>query len=108
MLDDNDDVEPISELYEETAEEEVRRVLRTTGVPAHGASTTGVQGGGIRKFANPDPTPVIVIQANNHDEGVDNDDDDEVLLPEEEENDDVDDESTTCQHWASRRILMRK
>ena len=108
MLDDNDDVEPISELYEETAEEEVRRVLRTTGVPAHGASTTGVQVDGIRNVANPDPTPIIVIQANNHDEGVDNDDDDEVLLPEEEENDDVDDESTTCQHWASRRILMRK
>ena len=40
-LDTNDDVEPVSELYEETAEEEVRRVSLTTGVPAHGALTTG-------------------------------------------------------------------
>ena len=43
-LDHNDAVEPISELYEETAEEMVQRVSRTTGVPAHGAGTTGVQG----------------------------------------------------------------
>ena len=39
-LDHNDDVEPISELYEETAEEQVRRMSQTTGVPAHCAGTT--------------------------------------------------------------------
>ena len=50
-LDHNDDVEPVSELYEETAEEQVRRVSRTTGVQAHGAGTTGVQGARIGKFS---------------------------------------------------------
>ena len=63
-LDHNDDVEPVSELYEETAEEQIRRVSRTTGVQAHGAGNTGVQGAGNGNTANTDPTTVVVIQAN--------------------------------------------
>ena len=60
-LDTNDDVEPVSELYEETAEEEVRRVSLTTGVPAHGALTTGVQGDGFQDVENIDPAQVFMI-----------------------------------------------
>ena len=95
-LDTNDDVEPVSELYEETAEEEVRRVSQTTGVPAHGALTTGVQGDGFQDVENIDPAQVFMIQPSNHNEGVDSDDDDdEALHPEEDLNDDSDEETIT-------------
>ena len=94
-LDTNDDVEPVSKLYEETAEEEVRRVSQTTGVPAHGALTTGVQGDGFQDFANIDPAQVFVIQPDNHDEGVDDEDVADALLPEEDLNEDSDLETTT-------------
>ena len=61
----------------------------------HGALTTGVQGDGFQDVENIDPTQVLVIQPNNHDEGVDSDDDDEVLHPEEDLNDDSDEETIT-------------
>jgi hypothetical protein len=54
-----------------------------------------VQGGGIGNTANPDPTTVVVIQANNVHEGVHTETEEQVAHPEEEENDNFDDEITT-------------
>ena len=49
-------MEPILELIDETSEEEIRHVSQTTGVLAHGAGTTGVQGGNIGITTNTDNT----------------------------------------------------
>ena len=69
ILDKEDDVEPLSELLDESAKEEVRRVSETTGVPAHGAGTTGVQGADNGITANVDPVTVLVLNPGYDDQG---------------------------------------
>ena len=73
----------------------IRFNSRTTGVLAHGAGTTGVQGADVRIDANADPTPIIVLQQNNLNEGGDEDIESEVIHPEEDENDNFDEETIT-------------
>ena len=85
ILDMEDVVEPLSELLDETAEEEMRRVSETTGVPAHGAGTTGVQGTDNGITANVDPATVLVLNPGYDDQGVDDDPTPEHVPPVEEE-----------------------
>ena len=76
---------------DETDEEVIRRVLQTTGVPAHGAGVAGV-----RDVVGTDNGPtVIILQQNSGDEGVDNDKDDDDNNPEDSGNDDSDSVDTT-------------
>ena len=95
ILDTEDDVEPLSALLDETAEEEVQRVSKTTGVPAHGAGTTGVQGADTGTTGNVDPATVVVLNTGYDDQGEDADPETIPMEDVEEDEDDFDDETTT-------------
>ena len=83
-------------LLDETSEEEIRRVSETTGVPAHGAGTTGVQGTDDNAAtANMDPATVFVLNPGNDYEGEDNEPHGDPGEEEEEEDDVFDDKTTT-------------
>ena len=91
VMDEKDeDCDMALEDHDENEEEQIRRVSQTTGVQAHGAGTTGVQG-----TLGMDPTTIFVLPQNANNEGEDDNEDETVDPPEEEEDNDSDGEDTT-------------